>query len=614
MNIRVSSMTAPLDPMQGLRRRSVQILALICILAALGGLTAQLAVAGQVGLSGPGIGSTSLLVLAGAFALVFVNRNRIGLASILLLGVLAIAMWLVNVIGALLVVAVLVIIAGAALTSPGVYILLNAAVFGRLIFEFLVVLSTSGTTPTVEGGILVSIISALVIISTITRYFIDTAENAVRIATRTASLLQGTAEIGQITAGILKLDELFNRAVDMIRDRFAFYHVQIFMIDDDRKYATLVASTGEIGQRLLERKHRLAVGSQSVIGRVTQIGEPVIASDTDDDPHHAANELLPNTRSELALPIIDGDQIIGALDVQSTRRDAFREDDIQALQALTSQLANAIRNVRLFSRQEESVRLNQRLLLEARTNLREIQRLNSQLSGEAWQAYLEQPDANASIRLDEHELNTNVQWTPEMVQAVDLQHPVSRVDDQGNRITAVPITLRGEILGAIEVAETDTRETELIEMVQAVAQNLAVTLDRARLFEEAQEATSQEQRINRIVERYQTAPTVDEMLKITVEELTRTLGAEHSAIRVGMMPGHPLVPAAGTPAGTPADGGRQSTAPARLPALTPVEPVQAEIIGTTHRENGHSVDHYPPDGQDADDHGVSDPGGSSQHD
>ncbi|GAB4333851.1 MAG: hypothetical protein Kow00117_17610 [Phototrophicales bacterium] len=368
-------------------------------------------------------------------------------------------------------------------------------------------------------------------------YLANMLDEMVKRARRNADLLTATAEVGQITAKILDLDELFNRAVELIRDRFAYYHVQIFMVDDTRTVARLVASTGDVGQKLVEGEYQIRVGSRSVIGRVTQVGEPLIVHDTSQDPMVVKNDLLPATRSELALPILDGDRIIGALDVQSTRVSAFKLTDIQALQVMTTQLGTAIRNARLFEAQSTSLQENKRLFFESEANLREIQRLNRQLTRKVWGDYLQQRQTLQGITLTLHEVQEQATWTPDMIQASQRRRPiVNEAEEGGKRTIAVPIALRGEVIGAIEIEpDPQARTDDLVEMLQAVAQRLAISLDNARLFEEAQQSAIQEQRINEIVTQYQSAATVDDLLQITIKELTQTLGAEAGMIRLGVL-------------------------------------------------------------------------------
>ncbi|MDQ7024427.1 MAG: GAF domain-containing protein [Anaerolineae bacterium] len=367
------------------------------------------------------------------------------------------------------------------------------------------------------------------------RFFIDRLEAVARNSQRTAALLEASANIGQNVSQMLELDELLKRSVEIVRDRFAFYHVQIFLIDEAREYAYLQASTGEVGEQMLARGHRLPLAADSVIGRVTLSGEPIIARDADQDKGHAFNELLPDTRSELAIPIRDGDGIIGALDVQSRVSNAFTNNEIRILNVITNQLATAIRNARLFERQAHNLDENKRLFIESETNLREIQRLNRQLTRQAWADYLKMDRRIIGVTLDGQRFNNKAQWTDKMVESGQRRRPIAFEEDGADKI-AVPIELRGEVVGAIEIDIDSASNESTIDMIQAISQRLAVSLDNARLFEETQEATAQEQRIGELVSQYQSANTVDDLLQITLEGLIETLGAEAGAIRLGRLP------------------------------------------------------------------------------
>jgi GAF domain-containing protein len=268
-----------------------------------------------------------------------------------------------------------------------------------------------------------------------------------------------------------------------------------------------------------------------VIGQVTLSGKPVIARDT--DALYFRNELLPNTRAELALPIMDGDKLIGVLDVQSRRVDAFAPEAVQALQVMANLVGTSIRNAVFFDQQERSARETKRLFLESETNLREIQRLNQQLTRQGWENYLQNRRQMSGITLDQERMMADDRWTESLTKAAETRQPVTE-GTNGTRVIAVPVMLGSEVIGAIEVEPGEnSKENETVEMVKAVAQRLAISLDKARLFEESQEATAQEQRINEIVARYQTVSSVDDLLQITLSELSQSLGARRGAIRLG---------------------------------------------------------------------------------
>ena len=427
---------------------------------------------------------------------------------------------------------VLAIVTAATLAKQNLYRAVMLVVLATVIFMIVRTMQLNNDFNAAVPYLVVLV--TLLIISATTRYFTEQAVKAAAVAANSANLLQAAAATGEIIGKLLKVDELLPQAVDLIRDRFAFYHVQIFLLDEAGENAQLAASTGEVGQMLFARRHSLPVGSRSVIGRVTSSGQPVLANDT--DSFHHRNELLPNTRSELALPILDGDKIIGALDVQSRRYEVFTTEVIQALQVLANQLGITIRNARLFEEQEKTTYEARRLFLESETNLREIQRLNQQLTRTGWQDYMQTRKSVSGVTLSENTISSEAEWTESLLEASQTRESVTNARD-GQQVIAVPMMLGSEVIGAIEVEAGDNmQEADITEMVNAVAQRLALTLDKARLFEESQEATAREQRINEIVTRYQSVNNVDELLRITLQELSESLGATYSSIRLGAAP------------------------------------------------------------------------------
>lgn len=365
----------------------------------------------------------------------------------------------------------------------------------------------------------------------IVRRYVRAAEREAANVQRAADLLEVTAEVGQITSKLLDLKTLFSQSVDLIRDRFGYYHVQVFMIDEDGAYAELVASTGSAGRELLAKQHKLAVGSRSVIGRVTLTGEVVVVRNIERAAVHAQNEQLLSTQAEMAVPIIDGDEIVGALDVQSIYPNAFTETEIKALEVLASQLATAARNARLFELESARSEENKRLFIETEANLAEIQRLNQQLTGEAWQSYMQKQSGPRGVTLAGETLKQETGWSVSMLEASRRRRPVMPKDKP--QTMAVPLMLRGEVIGAIEINfEEEARPGDALDTLQTIAQRLAISLDNARLYEESQIASQRQRHLNEIVARYQAAPTVEDLLQITVAELSQSLDADSASIRL----------------------------------------------------------------------------------
>jgi GAF domain-containing protein/CheY-like chemotaxis protein len=169
-----------------------------------------------------------------------------------------------------------------------------------------------------------------------------------------ARSMQTAAEVSRAASSILSLDALLSQAVDLIRDRFDLYYAGIFLVDEAGEWAELQAGTGEAGEKMLTAEHRLAVAGDSMIGSCVATAEPRIALDVvEEEQQRYANPYLPDTRSEMALPLVSRGDVIGAMTIQSEARAAFSEADITILQTMADQLANAIENARLFERSRE---------------------------------------------------------------------------------------------------------------------------------------------------------------------------------------------------------------------------------------------------------------------
>ncbi len=154
------------------------------------------------------------------------------------------------------------------------------------------------------------------------------------------------ADIAQDITTSLDLDALLNKTVNLIIERFQYYHAGVFLIDDTGRYAVLRAAQGPSAKQILKATHRLAVGSPSIIGWVTANKQPRLVSNVIEDPIHLKNELLPETQAEVAVPIMTGDQVLGALDVQSININSFDSETIVTLQTLANQIAFVFQNVR----------------------------------------------------------------------------------------------------------------------------------------------------------------------------------------------------------------------------------------------------------------------------
>ena len=153
---------------------------------------------------------------------------------------------------------------------------------------------------------------------------------------------------------MLNVDELLPFVVNLIQQRFNLYYVGLFLVDEARQNAILRAGTGEAGRLMLEHQHLLSLDDRSMIGWSIQHQVPRIALDVGEDAVRFNNPDLPDTRSELALPLVSRGQVLGAMTVQSVEAAAFNEQDIAILQTMSDQVATAIANAQLFEQASQA--------------------------------------------------------------------------------------------------------------------------------------------------------------------------------------------------------------------------------------------------------------------
>jgi GAF domain-containing protein len=341
--------------------------------------------------------------------------------------------------------------------------------------------------------------------------------------TRRAAQLQTITELSETIASLRDLNELFAATTRLISERFGFYHVGIFLIDESHENAILQAANSEGGQRMLARSHSLKTGV-GVVGFCAQTGRPRIALDVGADAVYFDNPDLPTTRSEVALPLKSRGQTIGVLDVQSTEAGAFTEEDLQVLITLSNQVSIAIENTRL--------------LTETRSALAQVQDVYDEFTRAEWGRTIskaEQPGFRYHIgRIEMLEKALDL---PEVVSAVrNGQIEPSRANGSAEKRTqvAIPVKIRGEVIGIIHVESNDSSRAwkdDEISLVEAVAERAALAMENARLFQDARRRAAKEQAISQATSRITNAINIENILHATAEELERVLGGSEVVIR-----------------------------------------------------------------------------------
>jgi GAF domain-containing protein/HAMP domain-containing protein len=325
-----------------------------------------------------------------------------------------------------------------------------------------------------------------------------------------ASYLRLAAEVARDSANTNNLDELLDRAVQLIFDRFDFYHTGIFLLDERNEYAVLQASPTEAGREMLAHHHKLKVGQEGIVGNVSATGEPRIALDTGLDVTYFNNPLLPMTRSEMALPLKVNEQLLGVLDVQSELPEAFTQDDISTLQIMADQLAIAIQRVRLSQEQE--------------FNLRQLEGAYQTFTLSSWRKFSQEKGFKPGYRFDGVNM-TALDIYPEGSQET-LRKGKSVVlpgdKETKNTTLAVPLKLRDQILGVISISfGEDTINPETINLAEEVASRFAVALENARLYTETQKQAERTRAVSEISNIITSSVNIENILRTAVQELGR---------------------------------------------------------------------------------------------
>lgn len=343
-----------------------------------------------------------------------------------------------------------------------------------------------------------------------------------RVAARTLDLelrarqLQAAAEVGQAATTIRDINDLFSQVTHLISERFDFYHAGIFLLDSAGENAILQAANSEGGQRMLARNHQLEVSETSIVGYATARCQPRIALDVGRDAVYFDNPDMPETRSEMALPLMVGGKLLGALDVQSKRSAAFSDEDIVVLQVLANQLAIAIENARLFTENQET--------LEA------ARRAYTTLSQESWQEFLRTQPKLGFLATPQQNINISRKtWTSEMVEAAQRGTNI-RLDE---RTLAIPIVLRGHTLGVVRLkkdAAAPPWNDDEINLMDALIDQLEFALENARSHRDAQQRAARESLVTEITTKIRSTNNPQDMLEIAISELREALQAKRAQI------------------------------------------------------------------------------------
>lgn len=339
------------------------------------------------------------------------------------------------------------------------------------------------------------------------------------ILQRRAKQVQAAAEVGRAAVTIRDLDVLLPEVTRLISGRFDIYHVGIFLLEPGGEYVYLRAANSEGGKQLILDGHKLKVGAQGIVGYVASKGEPRISLDVGSDDLHYKNPALPDTRSEMALPLSVGGKILGVLDVQSTRSGAFTDEDASILQLMADQIAIAIDNAHLLAESKEALETSRRAYGE--------------LSQQIWNKTLaSKPDISFLATKDDATVQiTQRPWDPELVVACES----GEIVHADPNAVAIPIKLRDQVIGVVRLQKSEHEKDwspEEVRLMEAIAEQTSIALESARLYEDTQRRAERERLAGEITAKIRATNDPQDILKVAARELRQALRASQAQVMV----------------------------------------------------------------------------------
>jgi GAF domain-containing protein/HAMP domain-containing protein len=316
-----------------------------------------------------------------------------------------------------------------------------------------------------------------------------TLEKQVQERTR---LLKATNDIAKVSSSILDPDELLARVINLFTDQFNYYYASIYLLDPGEKWAELKEATGEAGKVLKQNRHRLELSGKSMVATCIRERMPRIAQNTSEEKQRVENPLLPYTRSEIALPLMAGDRVLGALNVQSTRSSDFGTQVIETMQNMAGQVAIALENAHLFQ--------------ETRQRIKEMRAIQQQYLLEGW----------GSLSMNKEE----------------LEYGIGESNDANSQKIVAPINLRDQIIGQISLEGSGDWSPDQKNLIDAVAAQAAIALENARLVSESRQIAVRERMLAEISSKIWSSTTVEAVLQTAIRELGRRLDASSATIKL----------------------------------------------------------------------------------
>ena len=341
--------------------------------------------------------------------------------------------------------------------------------------------------------------------------------------------LQTVAEVSTKVAGALDEPTLLQDVANLTKERFGLYHVHIYLLDPTGKTLTLAAGAGEIGQQMVSAGHSIRLNQkQSLVARAARTHQGVVVNDVQADPGFLANPLLPDTRAEMAVPLIAGDEVLGVLDIQAVEVDRFTEQDVQIQTTLAAQTAVSLQNARFFAQSQQA--------------MENLSQLTRRLTREGWEEYL---------TTQEQSLEQESGYIYDLQQGISLplsgpgneEMPITQQNGNGHGLLSQALTVHGQPIGHLSVVneqgplDENVLDDEATEIMAAIAEQLSARIENLRLSEQTERALAQTEEqakrlaaLNEMAAALNEAQDVQALYQIGTDQTRHIAGGDRVAV------------------------------------------------------------------------------------